>query len=167
VPPTSVLSEGIDVTTDGEFYRIITQIQDIESMKINIQDCYRSDKKVLEVSRLSGQSPNYSARLDCELMNRVFGYLADTPEYRHFFKAYNSLIEKSNYRELCSRELFAEYMKFLMLGRQRLMNRLLRYLRTVPHSNSDYCETSRISPGSSPGNDLQRHVFAGKLKTAY
>ncbi len=52
--PTTTRSAEIIATIDGEFYRLITQIRDIESLKRNIQDCYRTEKRILEVSRPFG-----------------------------------------------------------------------------------------------------------------
>ncbi|MGO8881360.1 MAG: hypothetical protein ACLPVO_08085 [Desulfomonilaceae bacterium] len=42
--PTTARSAEIIATLDREFYRLITQIRDIESLKRNIQDCYRTEK---------------------------------------------------------------------------------------------------------------------------
>ncbi|MGO8821984.1 MAG: hypothetical protein ACLQT6_05960 [Desulfomonilaceae bacterium] len=142
--PTTARSAEIIATIDGEFYRLITQIKDIESLKRTIQDCYRTEKRILEVSRPSGQSSNYSTRLDGELVNRVFGHLAHTPEHERFIKAYSSLVKRSNYRESCTAELFGEYMKLLQSGRARLMSQLQRYLETAPHVGSDKPYNQRV-----------------------
>ena len=97
-----------------------------------------------------GQSPSYSTRLDGELVNRVFGCLADTPEHERFVKAYSSLVKRSNYREFCTAELFAEYMKLLQSGQARLMSQLQRYLETAPHVGSDKPYNQKVLPKSFP-----------------
>lgn len=148
--PTTARSAEIIATLDREFYRLITQIRDIESLKRNIQDCYRTEKRILEVSRPSGQSPNYSTSLDGELVNQVFGYLAHTPEHDRFVKAYSSLVKRSNYREFCTEELFAEYMKLLQSGQVRLMSQLQLYLETAPHVGSDKPYNQKVLPKPFP-----------------
>ncbi len=144
--PTPARSGEITASMDEEFYRLITQIGDIESLKCNIQDCYHTEKQILEVARPSGQSPNYSAKLDSELVNRVFGYLADTPEHERFVKVYSSLVQRSNYREFCTGELFAEYMKLLQSGQARLMTQLQQYVKTAHRVDFDEPYAQKVLP---------------------
>ena len=148
--PTTARSGEIIATIDGEFCRLITQIRDIESLKRNIQDCYRTEKRILEVSYPSGQSPNYSTRLDCELVDRVFGYLANTPEHERFIKAYQSIVHKSNYRQFCTGDLFAEYMQFLQSGQTRLIAQLKLYLKRTPHVDSEKSHPQKMMTKTFP-----------------
>ncbi len=135
--PTLSLSDEISSTMDEEIYQLITQIRDIEWLKRNIQDCYFTEKLILDVSRSSGLFPNYSTSLDGELVNRVFGHLTGTPEHERFVKMYNSLAQTSNRRDFNMAELFAEYMQFLQSGQTRLIAQLKLYLKRTPHVDSE------------------------------
>ena len=69
----------------------------------------------------SGQFSTKHAELDGKLVNRVFGSLAGTPEYERFFMEYRTLIQRPDYKELHTDELFAEYMRLLESGRIRFL----------------------------------------------
>lgn len=150
LPSTISLSAESTSTMDEEIYQLLTQIRDIESLKCNIQDCYHTEKQILEVARPSGQSASFSAKLDSELVNRVFGYFANTPELESFVKAYNSLLQRSNYREFFTSELFAEYMKLLQSGQARLMTQLQRYLKSVSLVDSSEQCAPKVLPETLP-----------------
>jgi hypothetical protein len=102
--------------------KLFEQIQDLELMQRNVEQCFQAEKGISMVACLSRQSLRDSAELDGKLMNRVFGHLAGTPEYERFIMEYLTLIQRPDYRRLHTDELFAEYMRLLESGRTRLMN---------------------------------------------
>ena len=101
--------------------KLFQQIQDLELMQRNVEECYQAEKQISMVARLSRQSWRDHQELDGTLMNRVFGHLAGTPEYERFIRAYRTLIQRPDYRRLHTDKLFAEYMRLLKSGRARLM----------------------------------------------
>jgi len=135
---------------DKQICQLITQIRDIESLKCNIQNCYHTEKQILEVARPSGLSTSFSAKLDRELVNRVFGYLSNTPELESFVKAYTALLQRSNYREFFTSELFAEYMKLLQSGQARLISQLQRYFKSVSLVDSNEQQAPNVLPETPP-----------------
>ena len=150
LPSTLCLSAESTSTMDEEIYQLLTQIRDIESLKCNIKNCYHTERQTLEVARPSGLSTNFSAKLDRELVNRVFGYFANTPELESFVKAYNSLLQRSNYREFFTSELFAEYMKLLQSGQARLISQLQRYLKSASLVDSNEQQAPNVLPERLP-----------------
>lgn len=162
---TLSLSAETNSTMDKEIYQVITQIRDIESLKCNIQNCYHTEKQLLEVARPSGLSTNFSAKLDRELVNRVFGYLANTPELESFVKTYTALIERSNYREFFTSELFAEYMKLLQSGQGRLISQLQRYLKSVSLVDSSEQRALNVLPETLPWTQPSTVNISAALKT--
>jgi hypothetical protein len=162
---TLSLSAETNPTMDEEIYQLITQIRDIESLKSNIQNCYHTEKQILEVARPSGLSTNFSARLDRELVNRVFGYLSNTPELESFVTAYTALLQRSNYREFFTTELFAEYMKLLQAGQERLISQLQRYLKSVTLVESNEQEAPNILPETLPWTQPSTVNIPRALKT--
>jgi hypothetical protein len=165
LPSTLSLSAETTSTMDEEIYQLITEIRDIESLKCNIQNCYHTEKQILEVARPSGLSTNFSAKLDRELVNRVFGYLSNTPELESFVKAYTALLQRSNYREFFTSELFAEYMKLLQSGQGRLMTQLQRYLKSVSLVDSNQQQTLNVLPETLPWTQPSTVNFPRALKT--
>lgn len=101
--------------------QLFERIQDLELMQRNVEECYEAEKRTPMVACLSGQSWKDHAELDGKLMNRVFGHLAGTPEYKRFIMEYRILMQRPDYRRLHAGELFAEYMRLLESGRTRLM----------------------------------------------
>jgi hypothetical protein len=97
------------------------QIQDLELMQRNVEQCFQAEKRTPMVACWSGQSWRDHAELDGKLMDRVFGHLAGTPEYERFITEYRTLIQRPDYRRLHTDELFAEYLRLLESGRTRLM----------------------------------------------
>ena len=91
--------------------QLFEQIQDLELMQRNIEECYQAEKGTLRVASFAHQSRGEHAELDGKLINRVFGHLAGTPEYERFVKAHGALIQRPDYRRLHTDELFAEYMR--------------------------------------------------------
>ena len=104
--------------------KLFEQIQDLELMQRNVEECYQSEKRTPMLACLSRQSWRDHACLDGKLMNRVLGHLAGTPERERFIKEYLTLIQRPDYRRLHTDELFAEYMRLLESGRTRLMTQL-------------------------------------------
>jgi hypothetical protein len=97
------------------------QIQDLELMQRNVEQCFQAEKRTSMVACLFRQSWRDHAELDGKLMNRVFAHLAGTPEYARFIMEYLTLIQRPDYRRHHTDELFAEYMRLLESGRTRLM----------------------------------------------
>jgi hypothetical protein len=104
--------------------KLFEQIQDLELMRRNIEECYEAEKRTPMATSWSGQSWRDHAELDRELMNRAFGYLAGTPEYERFIREFRRLIQHQDYRRLHTDELFAEYMRLLESGRIRFLTQL-------------------------------------------
>ena len=165
LPSTLSLSAETNSTVDKEIYQLITQIRDIESLKCNIQNCYHTEKQILEVARPSGLSTNFSAKLDRELVNRVFGYLSSTPELESFVKTYTALIERSNYREFFTSELFAEYMKLLQSGQARLISQLQRYFKSASLVDSSEQHIPKVLPETLPWTQPSTANIPRALKT--
>ena len=165
LPSTLCLSAESTSTMDEEIYQLLTQIGDIESLKRNIQDCYHTEKQILEVARPSGQSASFSAKLDRELVNRVFGYFANTPELESFVKAYNSLLQRSNYREFFTSELFAEYMKLLQSGQAKLISQLQRYLKSASLVDSNEQQALNVLSETLPWTQPSTVNIPRALKT--
>ena len=111
--------------------QLFERIQDLELMQRNIEECYQAEKGTPAVASLARQSRGEPAELDGKLINRVFGYLADTPEYERFVKAHGALIQRPDYRRLHTDELFAEYMRLLESGRIRLLTQLKEWQESL------------------------------------
>jgi hypothetical protein len=121
-----MLPAAVPAELSGPLYdkttKLFKQIQDLELMQRNIEECYQAEKRTPMVASWSGQSWRHHAELDGKMMNRVFGHLAGTPEYERFIMEYRTLIQRPDYRRLHTDELFAEYMRLLESGRTRLMS---------------------------------------------
>jgi hypothetical protein len=101
--------------------KLFEQIQDLESMRRNTEECYQAETRSTQSASWSGQSWAYHAELNGKLMNRVFGHLAGTPEYESFFSEHRTLIQKPDHSRTHTDELFAEYMRQLESGRTRFL----------------------------------------------
>ena len=104
--------------------KLFDQMQDIELMQRNVEECYQAEKQTLMVGNLPGQSLSDHGELDGKLLNRVFGHLSGTPEYERFITVYKTLVKRPDYRRLYADELFAEYMRLLESGRIRFLTQL-------------------------------------------
>jgi hypothetical protein len=116
--------------------KLFEQIQDLELMQRNVEDCYRTEKQTLMVACLPGQSLSDHAQLDGKLLKRVFGHLTGAPEYERFITAYRTLIQRPDYRRLYADELFAEYMRLLESGRMRLLTQLKEWQKSLAEKSS-------------------------------
>jgi hypothetical protein len=116
---------------------IFEQIQDLELMQRNVEECYQAEKQISMVARLSRQSWRDHQELDGKLMNRVFGHFAGTPEYDRFVREYRTLLKSPGYRRLHTDKLFAEYMRFLESARARLMTQWKDLQESLPENGSD------------------------------
>ncbi len=101
--------------------KLFEQIQDLELMQRNVEECYQAERRPPMVACWSGQSWRDHAELDGKLMNRVFGHLAGTPEHERFIAEYRILIQRPDYRRLHADKLFDGYMRLVESGRTRLM----------------------------------------------
>ncbi len=91
----------------GKANQLFEEIQDLELMQRNIEECYQSEKGTLRAESFGRQSWGEPAELDGKLMNRVCGRLAEAPEYERFVKAHWALIQRPDYRRRHTDELFA------------------------------------------------------------
>ena len=121
--PATVRAESA-VTVYARANKLFEQIQDLELMQRNVEECYQSEKRTPMLACWSGQSWRDHAELDSKLMNRVFGHLAGTPEYERFIMEYRTLIQRPDYARVHTDELFAEYMRLLKSGRTRFLTQL-------------------------------------------
>jgi hypothetical protein len=116
--------------------QLFEQIQDLELMQRNLEECYQAEKRTPIVACWSGQSWRDHAELDGKLMNRVFGHLAGTPEYERFIMEYRSRTQRPDYRRLHTDELFAEYMRLLESGRIRFLTQLEEWQESIAEKSS-------------------------------
>ena len=121
--PATVRAESA-VIVYARANKLFEQIQDLELMQRNVEECYQSEKRTPMLACWSGQSWRDHAELDSKLMNRVFGHLAGTPEYERFIMEYRTLIQRPDYARVHTDELFAEYMRLLKSGRTRFLTQL-------------------------------------------
>lgn len=102
---------------------IFEQIQDLELMRRNIEECYRAQQPrggTGSAAHLATDRPV----LDAMLLHRVFARLAGSPEYERFVDAYQLLIRHPDFRRRYAGELFGEYMRLLDAGRVRLLKQV-------------------------------------------
>ena len=135
VLPATVRAESAVPLCD-ETKKLFGQIQDLELMQRNIEECYQAEKRTPMVACWSGQSCRDHAELDGKLMNRVFGHLAGTPEYERFIVEYRTLVQRPDYRRLYTDELFAEYMRLLESGRIRFLIQLKEWQEGLAEKRS-------------------------------
>jgi hypothetical protein len=74
--------------------KLFEQIQDIELMQRNIDECYQSEKRAPIVANWSGESWRDHVELDGALMHRVFSHLTGAPEYEKFIREYRTLLHR-------------------------------------------------------------------------
>jgi len=128
--PAAVRAESA-VLLYGKANQLFEQIQDLELMQRNIEECYQAETRTPMVACWSGQSWRDHPELDGKLMNRVFAHLAGTPEYERFIMEYRTLIQSPDYRRLHTDELFGEYMRLLESGRIRLLAQLKEWQESL------------------------------------
>src|SRR5208283_4604156 len=116
--------------------QLFEQIQDLELMQRNLEECYQAEKRTPIVACWSGQSWRDHAELDGKMMNRVFGHLAGTPEYERFIMEYRSRMQHPDYRRLHTDELFSEYMRLLESGRIRFLTQLKEWQEGIAEKSS-------------------------------
>lgn len=104
--------------------QIVDQIQDLELLRRNIEACYHREKGIISEERILRISPLEAAGLDGDLISRVFGHLAGTPEHKRFVTEYRKLIQRPDYRKLHTDELYAEYLRLLESARIRFFTQL-------------------------------------------
>lgn len=117
--------------------KLFEQIQDLELMQRTIEESYQAEKRTPIGTCWSGQSWRDHTESPGKLMNRVFGHLANTPEYERFIREYRALIQRPDYRRLHTDELFAEYMRLLESGRTRLMTQWKDLQESLTEDGSD------------------------------
>ncbi|MFH1114578.1 MAG: hypothetical protein V1792_11705 [Pseudomonadota bacterium] len=140
--------------------KLLEQIQDLESLQRNMEECCQAEKRTLSAAGRSGQCWGNYPEFDGKLMNRVSGHLVGTPEYQRFMKAYRILIKRRDFGRLHMDELFAEYMILLESGRTRFRTQLKEWLK---HS----AESSPAHGHDRPARSIQVKTFTfGPEKSA-
>jgi hypothetical protein len=129
MPPTVRAESAVQLYDQGK--TLFEQIQDLELLQRNIEECYQVEKRTLVVASRSGQSWRNCPEFEGKLMNRVFGHLAGTPEYQRFIKAYRILFKSPDFRRLHTDDLFARYMRLLESGRTRFLTQLKEWQKNV------------------------------------
>ena len=135
----------------GKADMLFEQIRDLELMQRNVEECYSAECGAPIIDGVSLLSRGNHRRLDGLLINRVFGYLAGTPEYERFAKAHRALIQRPDYMRLHKDELFAEYMRLLKSGRTRLLTQLNAWQGSFaesgwPQPNERFLEVAQAAP---------------------
>jgi hypothetical protein len=136
ITPGAGRSQDLSIPFDDRAFQIIDQIQDLESMRRDIERCYEVEKRTVMSASLSRQSVTDSTQFNSELINRVFGYLVGTPEHERFVKVYRELIRRSSYKHLYSANLFAEYMCLIESASTRLTTELKERLKSLAIESS-------------------------------
>ncbi len=116
--------------------QLFEQIQDLELMRRNVEECFQAERRTPMLACWSGQSWRDHAEFDGKLMDRVFGHLAGTQEHEKFIMEYLTLIQRPDYRRLHADKLFAEYMRLLESGRARLMTQWTDLQESSAENNS-------------------------------
>ncbi|MGC8603678.1 MAG: hypothetical protein ACP5VS_08335 [Desulfomonilaceae bacterium] len=122
--PVIVRSKELSIPHDNNVYQLTEQIHDLELMGCDITKCYEAEKRTIMLASLSRHSFADLTQLNSELIDRVFGHLAGTSEYRRFVKAYWALILIPDYKQLYSTNLYAEYQRLISSARARLTTQL-------------------------------------------
>jgi hypothetical protein len=133
--PASIRAESA-VRLYDQTKKLLDQIQDLELMQRNVEECYQAENRTPMVACWSGQSWRDHAELDGKLMNRVFGHLAGTPEYERFIVEYRTLVQRPDYGRLHRDELLAEYMRLLESGRIRFLTQLKEWQESLAEKGS-------------------------------
>jgi hypothetical protein len=152
--------------------KLFEQIQDLELMRRNVEECYEAEKRTPMATSRSGQSWRDHAELNRELMNRAFGYLAGTPEHQRFMREFRRLLRDQDYRRLHTDELFAEYMRLLESGRIRFLTQLKEWQESFPEKCSvqahealaQYIQVQTVTFGHAEGS--QRSENNGRVVPA-
>jgi hypothetical protein len=120
----AVPSERTAVARHGKADRLVDQLRDLELMRRNVEECYHAQTGAPVVESVCMLSRRNPETLNGALINRVFGYLAGTPEYERFVAAHRELVQRPDHRRLHTDELFREYMCLLESGRIRFLTQL-------------------------------------------
>jgi hypothetical protein len=113
--------------------QLFEQVQDLELMQRNVEECYRAEKRTPIVACWSGQSWRDHAELDGKLMNRVRS--SPAPEYERFIMN-RTLMQRQDYARVHTDELFAEYMRLLKSGRTRFLTQLKEWQESSAERSS-------------------------------
>ncbi len=159
--PGIVRSQDLSIPYDDNVYQLIEQIQDLEFMGRDIERCYEAQKRTAMLASLSRQSLTDLTQFNSELINRVFGHLAGTPEYERFVKVYRALILSPDYKQLYSANLFVEYKRLIESARARLTTQLKeRLISLAKESSAQFYVKSGLSESGSM-NIVVRQYFGG------
>lgn len=127
----SALYQNEPTPPDNTVYRLIRQIQDLESMQRDIEIHYEFETRTLTLANFERKPFGDSARLDRALIDRVFICLAGTPEYDRFVKIYGELVLTPSYQQVHSADLFGEYMRLIESAQTRVTTQLIGLLKSV------------------------------------
>ncbi len=118
--PCTARSQELSIPLDSKTRQLFEQLQDIDLLQRNIAQMYQAENKTILNASLSLRSAGEPMELDRTLVDRVFSRLNDTPEYRSFMKAYQTVIQRPDYSRLYVTEMYGEYMRLLDSARTRL-----------------------------------------------
>jgi hypothetical protein len=118
------MAQELSVPIDDTTMRIFREIQDLELLQRNIEECYEAEVHAVAVNCLAHQSMRHAAELDGELVARVFSHLAGTPEHERFLISYGELTRYPDRRLRHGAELYTAYKELLQSGRSRLIRQL-------------------------------------------
>ena len=122
--PCTVRSEELSIPLDRTTQQLFEQLQDVNLLQRNIAQMYQAENKTILNASLALRSTGEPMELDRTLVDRVFGRLHDTPEYRYFMKAYQTVVQRPDYSRLYITEMYGEYMRLLDSARTRLTTEL-------------------------------------------
>ena len=118
--PCTADSQEFSIPLDHRIQPLFEQLQDIELLQRNIARMYQAENKTTLNASVALRSTYEPMELDQTLVERVFTELRDTPEYRSFRKAYQTVIQRPDYNRLHVKEIYDEYMRLLDSARTRL-----------------------------------------------
>ena len=164
ITPAIVRSQDLSIPFDDKACQFIEQIQDLELMGHDIERCYEAEKRTAMLASLSLQSVPDSTQFNSELINRVFGHLAGTPEYERFVKVYRELIRIPGYKRLHSANLFIEYKRLIESARARLTTQLKdRLISLAKKSSAQFYVKSELSESGSMNIVVRQYFGSAKV----
>jgi len=122
--PCTARSQEFSIPLDRTTQQLFEQLQDVDLLQRNIAQMYQAENKTILNASLALRTAGEPMELDRTLVDRVFARLYDTPEYRSFMKAYQTVIQRPDYGRLYVNEMYGEYMQLLDSARTRLTTEL-------------------------------------------
>ncbi|MGD9818558.1 MAG: hypothetical protein AB7V04_07635 [Desulfomonilaceae bacterium] len=125
------LPQDMRIPDNDRVYRLIDQIHDLETMQRDIRRRYQVETSASLIGHSQQKPITDGAQLNSELIDRVFGYLAGTPELERFVTIYRMLVLRPSYQHFHSADLFAEYMRLIESARTRITTELNGLLKSI------------------------------------